>query len=89
MNTQSNAKASVSRCHVLILIFVVVFCEPVLSVHTPSWVDFITITPVFKFSVHTAVGDQQHADDCESADAVHCGSSISMGYSQAASVCGR
>jgi hypothetical protein len=69
--------------------FLARFSEPVGSVHTPSWVDFITIMPVFKFSVHTAVGDQQHADDRESADAVHCGSSISMGYSQAASVCGR
>jgi hypothetical protein len=32
------------------------FSEPVGSAHTPSWVDFITIMPVFKFSVHTAIG---------------------------------
>ena len=27
--------------------------DPVCSVHAPSWADFITTTPVFKFSVHT------------------------------------
>jgi DNA-binding transcriptional LysR family regulator len=35
--------------------FLARFSEPVGSVHTPSWVDFITIMPVFKFSVHTAL----------------------------------
>jgi hypothetical protein len=29
------------------------FSGPAQSVHTPSWVDFITIMPVFEFSVHT------------------------------------
>src|SRR5260370_39640427 len=29
------------------------FSEPVSSVHAPSLADFITTTPVFKFSVHT------------------------------------
>ena len=29
------------------------FSESEASNHTPSWADFITTTPVFKFSVHT------------------------------------
>ena len=33
--------------------FLARFSDPVGSAHTPSWVDFITITPGFKFSVHT------------------------------------
>ena len=33
--------------------FLARFSEPVGSAHTPSWVDFITIMPVFKLSVHT------------------------------------
>jgi hypothetical protein len=35
--------------------FLARFSEPVGSVHTPSRVDFITIMPVFKFSVHTGM----------------------------------
>src|ERR1700738_1571770 len=35
--------------------FLARFSGSVGSVHTPSWVDFITIMPVFKFSVHTAM----------------------------------
>jgi hypothetical protein len=31
------------------------FTEPVSFVHAPSWADFIIATPVFKFSVHTAI----------------------------------
>ena len=30
------------------------YSAPVSSVQAPSWADFITTTPVFKFSVHTA-----------------------------------
>ena len=33
--------------------FLARFSEPVRSVHAPSWADFITATPVFKFSVQT------------------------------------
>src|SRR5258708_39730189 len=33
--------------------FLARFSEPVSSVHTPSWADFITATPAFKLSVHT------------------------------------
>ena len=29
------------------------FSGPAQSVHAPSWLDFITIMPVFEFSVHT------------------------------------
>ena len=34
--------------------FLARFSEPVWSGHLPSWADFITTTPVFRFSVHTA-----------------------------------
>jgi hypothetical protein len=34
--------------------FLAQFSEPVWSGHLPSWADFITTTPVFRFSVHTA-----------------------------------
>src|ERR1700684_2503467 len=33
--------------------FLAQFSEPVWSGHLPSWADFITTTPVFRFSVHT------------------------------------
>src|SRR6266403_5480367 len=33
--------------------FLARFSEPVWSGHLPSWADFITTTPVFRFSVHT------------------------------------
>jgi serine/threonine-protein kinase HipA len=32
--------------------FLAQFSEPVWSGHLPSWADFITTTPVFRFSVH-------------------------------------
>jgi hypothetical protein len=35
--------------------FLAQFSEPVWSGHLPSWADFITTTPVFRFSVHTGV----------------------------------
>jgi hypothetical protein len=35
--------------------FFVRFSEPACSGHLPSWADFITTTPEFKFSVRTAV----------------------------------
>jgi len=35
--------------------FLARFSESVWSGHLPSWADFITTTPVFRFSVHTAV----------------------------------
>src|SRR5260221_232096 len=41
--------------------FLARFGEPVSSVHTPSWADFITATPAFKLSVHT--GGAQDGDD--------------------------
>src|SRR5260370_13360044 len=36
--------------------FLAQFSEPVWSGHSPSWADFITTTPVFRFSVHTGSG---------------------------------
>jgi hypothetical protein len=35
--------------------FLAQFSEPLWSGHLPSWADFITTTPVSRFSVHTAV----------------------------------
>jgi hypothetical protein len=41
--------------------FLAQFSEPVWSGHLPSWADFITTTPVFRFSVHTGgVLREQH-----------------------------
>src|ERR1700686_4452057 len=36
--------------------FLAQFSEPVWSGRLPSWADFITTTPVFRFSVHTGNG---------------------------------
>jgi hypothetical protein len=38
--------------------FLARFSELASSVHAPSWADFITTTPEFKFSVHTGLRDQ-------------------------------
>src|SRR5450631_2220243 len=35
--------------------FLAQFSESVWSGHLPSWADFITTTPVFRFSVHTGL----------------------------------
>src|ERR1700736_3810104 len=43
------------------------FSEPVSSVHAPSLADFITTTPVFKFSVHT--GNERESFALRLADA--------------------
>ena len=34
--------------------FLAQFSEPEWSGHLPSWADFITTTPVFRFSIHTS-----------------------------------
>jgi hypothetical protein len=41
--------------------FLAQFSEPVWSGHLPSWADFITTTPVFRFSVDTPILTQQKA----------------------------
>src|ERR1700731_1870208 len=38
--------------------FLAQFSEPVWSGHLPSWADFITTTPVLRFSVHTTEVDE-------------------------------
>ena len=42
--------------------FLARFSEPVWSGHLPSWADFITTTPVFRFSVHTMVPGSAASD---------------------------
>jgi hypothetical protein len=48
--------------------FLARFSEPVRSGHAPSWADFITATPVFKFLIHTGAAVKKAAEQAQSLD---------------------